>query len=90
VTVPDCGLDALYARFARWRRTIIGHSKRELKGSELTENQLTLFAAKVLVTPDQDVWLTVVGVDTCLTQEAIISRLRDQAAIIFDQSSRLG
>jgi Protein of unknown function (DUF3800) len=89
VTVPDRGLDALYERFARWRRTIIGHSKRELKGSELTENQLTLFAAKVLVTTDQDVWLTVVGIDTCLTQEAIISRLRDQAAIIFDQSSRL-
>jgi hypothetical protein len=84
LTVPDRGLEALYERFARWRRTIIGHSKRELKGSELTENQLALFATKVLVTADRDIWLTVVGIDTRQTQEAIINRLRDQAAIIFD------
>jgi hypothetical protein len=43
VTVPDRGLDELLDRFSRWRRTIIGHSKRELKGSELTENQLFSF-----------------------------------------------
>ena len=50
-TVPDRGLEALLDRFARWRRMIIGHSKRELKGSELTDNQLVSFMQKVLPSP---------------------------------------
>jgi hypothetical protein len=87
ITVPDRDLEALFNRFLRWRRTIIGQSKRELKGSELTENQLSSFAAKVLPATDRDIWLTVVGIDTKITHESIVCQLRDQAGIIFGQSS---
>jgi hypothetical protein len=87
VTVPDRELDALLHRFGRWKRTIIGRSRRELKGSELTENQLSSFTSKVFPISDRDFWLTVVGIDTRVTRKAIVCEVRDQAAVIFDQSS---
>lgn len=66
---------------------IIGHSRRELKGSELSTNQLSSFMKTVLPSIEKDVWLTVVGVDTRLTRESIVCQLRDQAAVIFGESS---
>jgi hypothetical protein len=89
VTIPDRDLDSVLERFARWRRSIIGHSNRELKGSELTEPQLTSFANKVLPSKDRDVWLTVQGVDTSRTREKNIGEFRGQAATIFERCSEL-
>ena len=89
VTVADRDLEALLDRFVRWGRSVIGHSTRELKGAEMTDNQLSSFAAKVLPATDRDLWLTAVGIDTTVTKESIVIQLRDQAATIFDQSSRI-
>lgn len=89
VSVPDRNLPAVKDRFARWRRSIIGHSNRELKGAELTEAQLSSFASKVLSGSDKQIWLTVIGVDTRKTQKQIIVRLREQASAILQRSSEI-
>ena len=89
VTVPDRALDALLDRFVRWRRSIIGHSKRELKGEELTEAQLTSFAMKVLPGNVRDIWLTVQGTDTRRTRQDVIERFREQAGALFGRSSEI-
>ena len=89
LTIPDRDLPAVLDRFARWRRSIIGHSKRELKGVELTEAQLSSFASKVLPWSDKQIWLTIVGVDTRRTQQQMVLRLREQASAIFQRSSEI-
>jgi hypothetical protein len=38
----------LEKRFIGWKRTIVGHSKEELKGQDLSANQLYAFVHKVL------------------------------------------
>ena len=40
VTVSDAELPQLEKRFVAWKRSVIGHSNRELKGQDLTANQL--------------------------------------------------
>ncbi len=90
VTIPDRNLDAVFDRFGRWRRSVIGHSKRELKGAELTDAQLCSFATKVLPTKDRDVWLTVVGVDTEIMKESHIRQLREQSVVILQRCSEIG
>jgi hypothetical protein len=89
VSIPDRDLSAVLDRFARWRRSIIGHSKRELKGAELTDAQLSSFVSKVLPWSDKQIWLTIVGVDTRLTQKNIILSLREQASAILQRSSEI-
>jgi hypothetical protein len=89
VTIPDRDFPSVIDRFSRWRRSVIGHSRRELKGAELTDRQLSSFASKVLPLTDRDVWLTVLGVDTRRTLESIICRFREQASIMFRRSSEL-
>lgn len=89
VSIPDSNLPEVLDRFARWRRTIIGHSTRELKGCELTDRQLSSFVMKVLPWTDKRTCLTVVGVDTRRTRLDHVLRLREQASLIFAGSSDL-
>jgi hypothetical protein len=89
VTIPDRDLNTVLGRFDHWRRSVIGHSTRELKGCELTEAQITSFVNKVLPGSDRDVWLTVQGVDTKRTKKHIIEQLTAQDAEIFERSSEI-
>lgn len=90
VSIPDRHVAATFATFQKWRRTVIGSSKREVKGGELTENQLRSFVQAVLPRRLRDVWLTVVGADTTTTSHEVISQSRDQLsaqlAIASDQA----
>jgi hypothetical protein len=89
ISIRDRDFPNVLDRFLRWRRSIIGHSRRELKGSELTENQLVSFASKVLPGSDKQIWLTVVGIDTARTRREVIVRLREQASAILQKSSEI-
>jgi hypothetical protein len=89
VIVPDRSARAFYERFARWRQTIVGASRREIKGSELTGAQLSSFVSQVLPATDRDIWLACRGINTSITQEDTVIRLKDQAAIILDECSRI-
>jgi len=70
-------------------RSVVGNSKRELKGQELTANQLHAFAYRVLPWSKRDIHLTLTGGDTSVTAEGYLKRLRDQAAELFRLSSEL-
>ncbi|HYN14362.1 MAG TPA: DUF3800 domain-containing protein [Terriglobales bacterium] len=89
VTVPHAELPHLEKRFIDWKRTVIGHSRQELKGQELTANQLYSFSHKVLPMVERDIHLTLVGGDTSLTAESYLEKLREQAAELFRLSSEL-
>jgi hypothetical protein len=89
VTVSDVELPRLEERFLAWKRSIIGESKRELKGQELTANQLYSFSHKVLPRTARDIHLTLAGGDTSQTAETYLEKLRDQAAELFRLSSEL-
>lgn len=89
VTIADRDSDALFARFADWKRTIVGASKREVKGAELTDSQLEQFANQMLVAQGHDFWLTVVGLDTTRTRREHIEELRRQACVMAERSSEL-
>jgi hypothetical protein len=89
VTVSDAELPHLEKRFLQWRKSIIGNGKQELKGQELTPNQLYSFSHTVLPLVRRDIHLTLVGGDTSQTAETYIERLREQAAELFRLSSEL-
>jgi hypothetical protein len=89
VTVANRDSDAVFARFVGWKRTIVGDSKREIKGAELTDAQLEQFANNVLGTQGRDFWLTVVGLDTTRTKREHIEELRRQAWVMAERSSEL-
>jgi hypothetical protein len=89
VTVSDQELPDMEKRFLSWKKTIVGHSKAELKGQNLTSNQLYAFAYKVLPLRQRQIHLTLVGGDTKLTAESCIELLRNQAAELFRLSSEL-
>jgi hypothetical protein len=91
VTIGDQAIDSVLERFAAWRRSIIGtRTSRELKGSELSANQLNSFAYKVL-DKEPDIWLTVVGVDTSVTSQIVPRKLCEQASVMFATASeRMG
>ena len=89
VTVANRDSDAVFARFVGWKRAIVGDSKREIKGAELTDAQLEQFANNVLGTQGRDFWLTVVGLDTTRTKREHIEELRRQAWVMAERSSEL-
>jgi hypothetical protein len=89
ITIADRDLPIVIDRYSRWRKSIIGHSTRELKGSELTDAQLSSFASKVLPWADKSTCLTVVGVDTSRTRREHIESLREQASILAARSSEI-
>jgi hypothetical protein len=88
VTVTDAEIPELEQRFTTWKRSIVGDRGQELKGSQLTANQLVSFVAKVLP-PSSNIVLTVVGGDTSVTTESHVEKMRDQSAEIFRLSSEL-
>jgi hypothetical protein len=88
VTVSDVELPNLEKRFVMWKRSIVGDSAEELKGSQLTANQLVSFVVKVLP-PYSNVVLTVGGGDTSVTAEGHVEKMRDQSAELFRLSSDL-
>src|SRR5690349_1077538 len=89
VTVPDAELPELEKRYTAWKRTVVGHSKSELKGQELSANQLYAFSYKVLPPAKRNIHHTLVGGDTGITAESYLEKLRDQAAELFRLSSEL-
>lgn len=89
VTVSDVELPQLERRFVAWKRSVIGLSNRELKGQDLTPNQLYSFTHKVLPRSARHIHLTLVGGDTNVTAESYIVRLRHQASELFRLSSEL-
>ncbi|MGB8580173.1 MAG: DUF3800 domain-containing protein [Candidatus Sulfotelmatobacter sp.] len=89
LTVPDREMNGLLDRFDRWRRSIIGSSRRELKGNELTLNQLYSFTHKVLPVKGRDTRVTVVGADTSETSENVVALVRDQVSAQFKASADL-
>lgn len=89
VVVPGRASEALFGRFAQWRQSLIGESRREIKGSELTGPQLSSFVSQVLPSNDRDIWLACRGINTYITQEGVVLRLKEQAAIILDECSRI-
>lgn len=88
VTVSDVELPELEKRFIAWKRSIIGGSGQELKGSELTSNQLSSFVMKVLPR-SSGIVLTVVGGDTSATAESHVEEMRHQSAEIFRLTSEM-
>jgi hypothetical protein len=89
VTVSDAELSQLEKRFFAWKRSVIGHRKQELKGQDLTGNQLYSFAHKLFPRAVRNIHLTLVGGDTTVTAESYLERLREQAAGLFRLSSEL-
>ena len=88
LTVPDRALAGLEERWSRWKRTVIGKKKHELKGSELTDQQLYSFSHKVLQLHDRQLWMTYVGADTRMTRQDIVARHRDQIADTLAECSK--
>lgn len=80
LTVSDCDKDALQDRFLRWKRSVVGKSKAELKGNTLTDNQLESFSYKVFPPNNRNLWLTFVGADTRRTKESTVRRFGEQTA----------
>lgn len=80
VTVPDRAIEALEERLLRWKRSVIGKRKDELKGCNLTDRQLDSFSYKVLPPNDRQVWLTYVGADTRRNREELVRTYRNQSA----------
>src|SRR5713226_7408151 len=89
VTVSDAELPQLEKRFVAWKHSIIGHSNQELKGQDLTANQLYSFTHKVLPRTARNIHLTLAGGDTSLTAESYLEKIREQAAVMFRLSSEL-
>ncbi len=89
VTIADRDSDTLFSRFAEWRRTIAGDSKREIKGSELSDTQLETFADHLLHTRGRDILLTVVGLNTTRTKREHIEELKRQAWVMSERCAEI-
>jgi hypothetical protein len=89
LTISDGELPRLEQRFLAWKQSVVGRTNRELKGYELTSNQLYSFSHKVLPMAVRNMHLTLVAGDTSVTAESYLERLRYQAAEMFRLSSEL-
>jgi hypothetical protein len=78
LVIPDAAMDSLTSRFFVWKSSIVGESRREVKGSELTSAQLESFVRQVLPSSERVPFLTVVGADTATTQESHVATAKDQ------------
>lgn len=83
LTIPHRILPALAARFEAWRRSVIGRSTRELKGGELTANQLESFSYRVFSPQQESPRITLCGFDTRQEDPNLLARYRDQTADLF-------
>lgn len=89
LTVADRDKDALEDRWLRWKRSIVGKSKAELKGASLTDKQLESFSYKVFPLNNKNHWLTFVGADTRITKLANARRFGEQTADTLAACSRI-
>lgn len=89
LTVPHRELNGLLDRFEKWRRTVIGITRRELKGSELTSNQLRSFVNAVFPYKHPDTRITLVGASTANTVEGVVSTVRDQVSAQLEAAADL-
>jgi hypothetical protein len=78
--VPDRSLSLLTGRFSEWKRSVVGKSNAELKGSELSSENLESFTTEVLPNSEREPILSVVAADTSVTQEVFVAGARDQLA----------
>lgn len=78
LVITDAAMDGLTTRFSVWKSSIVGKSTREVKGSELTSEQLESFVRHVLPHSERVPFLTVVGADTSTTQESHVLMAKDQ------------
>lgn len=84
----DRSLPKIVHDFCIWREKIAQvRAGDEVKGGALTEQQLTVFV-KWVVLPHRDFYVTVVGADTRVTQEAVVRQWIDQAAPMCEAASR--
>lgn len=89
LSIPDREIHKTEQRFLHWKKSVIGNSRRELKGEELAPTQLISFARNVLPLGDTEASISLVGANTERTPETFIVRLRDQASEIFRLASEL-
>lgn len=87
LVAPDRSADTLFSRFESWKRSVIGKSKRELKGAELTLNQLETFSYKLFPPSDRDLRLKFVGANTELLKKQSVEMFRNQSALLFGATS---
>jgi hypothetical protein len=87
--IPDGSMDSLTSRFLTWKSSIVGKSRRELKGSELDSAQLESFVQKVLPHSERTPLLTVVGADTATTLECHVAMAKDQLSEQYAQTAQL-
>lgn len=82
--IPDRVASPLADRFLAWKRSVIGaKSKRELKGAELTPNQLESFSYKVFSPVSESPRVTLCGFDTRYEDLSLLTKYRDQTAALF-------
>jgi hypothetical protein len=89
LVMPSGEMDALTSRFRVWKSSIVGGSKRELKGSELKSSHLETFVRQVLPHTERAPFLSVVGADTAHTQESYVAIARDQLSAQYAHTARL-
>jgi RNase P/RNase MRP subunit POP5 len=95
ITVADRAYEKLGERFGHWRNALHRLLRnREVKGSNLTDLELEAFAGQVVVS-NSDLWLTVVAVDTRVTNRNIVetcvrqaSEVVGAASCIFERNAR--
>lgn len=88
--MPDRISADVTARFRAWRRSVIGaKSNREVKGQELTPNQLYSFAYKVFPPATESPRITVCGCDTRFTDIVTVTTIRDQVSAQMRESANI-
>lgn len=84
LTIPDRISSPLTERFLAWKRSVIGaKSTREVKGAELTPNQLESFSYKVFSAVSESPRVTVCGFDTRYEDLSLLTKYRDQTSDLF-------
>jgi hypothetical protein len=78
--VPDRSLSLLTGRFSEWKRSVVGKNNAELKGRELSSENLESFTTEVLPNSEREPILSIVAADTSVTLEVFVAGARDQLA----------
>ena len=89
LSLADRSLERVFAAFAEWKRLIARVADgEEVKGWSMSRVQLEVFV-KWVVLPHRDFWVTLVGVDTGRTTEAVARVYVQQAAEVAAAAGRL-
>jgi Protein of unknown function (DUF3800) len=73
----------IHTRFALWKSEIVGDSRSEVKGKDLTDLQLRSFVSSVFSESDKNSRLLFVGVDTRVTSQDVVLAAKEQTAKLF-------